>query len=616
MSAIAGTRADEALDCVRRLEEFDLFFLETPFMPELTDEYRRLVEATSIPIAGAEILTSYAEYGPLLEAGIDIAQAGTCRVGVPEWDLLARRAGALGRRFVPYGYVSTLFSVAANIQVAAANPNVPLVEHAPTAYYPHMLMRDVLAGPEPRIVDGAFELPTAPELGVGSTRTPSRATGSDDAAARARLGPPALHRPDAGVQRGLGADAPRDRARLGEPLADGVRRGALEEVADRYDLLMIDHPFCGTAETTGTLRPFDDLLDPHVLATLAADSIGPSHASYSFHGRQWGLATDAACQVAAVRDDLLDGTPAPVTWDEVRALARGAAWTGGVHARPRAGDLHVPQPVRERGLARRAGTRPSGRARGGARGLRPADRALPAGPTRGARLGAARCARDPRVERRARLRPARVRVRHLRARGPRAVPVPLPGHPVGGRGARGRDPRRCRACGHLRERAPGGGRGVRRVRERRGRPAHARRTGRRAAGVEAVATRMADTFPDVDDVGLIHADLHLGNALFHRGGVKLIDFDDCGTGHRLYELAVALWELRDRPDYSAFRDALLTGYREHRELDATHLDDFVATRQVAFDLWYTGMAQVNPAFAGRLELVHRWSLAMLDLVEK
>ena len=132
---------------------------------------------------------------------------------------------------------------------------------------------------------------------------------------------------------------------------------------------------------------------------------------------------------------------------------------------------------------------------------------------------------------------------------------------------------------------------------------------------EAVATRMAETFPDVDDVGLIHADLHLGNALFHRGGVKLIDFDDCGTGHRLYELAVALWELRDRPDYPAFRDALLTGYRLHRELDVTHLDDFVATRQVAFDLWYTGMAQVNPAFAGRLDLVHRWSLSMLDLVE-
>jgi multiple sugar transport system substrate-binding protein len=95
----------------------------------------------------------------------------------------------------------------------------------------------------------------------------------------------------------------------------------LEEVAHRYDLVMIDHPFCGTAEATATLAPLDDLLGSELLATLAADSAGPSHASYSFHGRQWALATDAACQVAAVRDDLLDGAPAPSTWDEVRELA-------------------------------------------------------------------------------------------------------------------------------------------------------------------------------------------------------------------------------------------------------------------------------------------------------
>ena len=109
--------------------------------------------------------------------------------------------------------------------------------------------------------------------------------------------------------------------------------------------------------------------------------------------------------------------------------------------------------------------------------------------------------------------------------------------------------------------------------------------------------------------------LHLGNALFHRGQVKLIDFDDCGHGPRLYELAVALWELRDGEDYSAFQDALVGGYRAHRDLDVTRLDDFIAVRQVAFDLWYTGMAQVNPAFAARLDRVHRWSLAMLDHVE-
>ena len=121
--------------------------------------------------------------------------------------------------------------------------------------------------------------------------------------------------------------------------------------------------------------------------------------------------------------------------------------------------------------------------------------------------------------------------------------------------------------------------------------------------------------PQVGGVGLIHADLHLGNALFQGGEVKLIDFDDCGTGPRLYELAVALWELRDRPDQAVFRDALLAGYRTHREIDVTHLDDFIALRQVAFDLWFTGTAQVNPAFATKLDGVHQWSLSMLDLVE-
>ena len=132
---------------------------------------------------------------------------------------------------------------------------------------------------------------------------------------------------------------------------------------------------------------------------------------------------------------------------------------------------------------------------------------------------------------------------------------------------------------------------------------------------EAVAARMAEIMPEVGGVGLIHADLHLGNALFHRGDVRLIDFDDCGTGARLYELAVALWELRDRPNYAMFRGALLSGYRARREIDVIHLDDFIALRQVAFDLWYTGMAQVNPAFAAKLDGVHRWSLSMLDLVE-
>lgn len=135
------------------------------------------------------------------------------------------------------------------------------------------------------------------------------------------------------------------------------------------------------------------------------------------------------------------------------------------------------------------------------------------------------------------------------------------------------------------------------------------------ARFESVAARMADAMEHIDDCGLIHADLHLGNTLFHRGGVRLIDFDDCGHGPRIYDVAVALWELRDGKDYPVFRDALLGGYRAYRDLDVRSLDDFIAVRQVAFDLWFTGMAQVNPVFATRLDDVHRWSLEMLDLVD-
>jgi Ser/Thr protein kinase RdoA (MazF antagonist) len=82
--------------------------------------------------------------------------------------------------------------------------------------------------------------------------------------------------------------------------------------------------------------------------------------------------------------------------------------------------------------------------------------------------------------------------------------------------------------------------------------------------------------------GLIHGDLHQWNYLFHRGAAGAIDFDDCGYGHWLYDLAVTLNCLRNRPrDHPAMRQALLAGYRQLRPLSVEHegcLDTFVALR--------------------------------------
>jgi Ser/Thr protein kinase RdoA (MazF antagonist) len=93
---------------------------------------------------------------------------------------------------------------------------------------------------------------------------------------------------------------------------------------------------------------------------------------------------------------------------------------------------------------------------------------------------------------------------------------------------------------------------------------------------------------DRDVFGLIHADFHHGNFLFQRGEVHAIDFDDCGFGHYLYDLAVALSTSRGWPNYPALRAALLAGYRDVRPLAAQHeeqLPALMAARSLSLMVW-------------------------------
>jgi L-alanine-DL-glutamate epimerase-like enolase superfamily enzyme len=158
---------DQAIRCVQRLDEFDLFFVEAPLFPDDLEGYRRLAAAVRTPIAGAEILTSHAEFLSLLEQGdVAIVQPGTSRLGITETDRLARSARDRGRRLVTYGWSATTFTTAANLHVAQVNANVPLVEYAPPSFYPAFVLRSDLSGPEPAVADGVFAVPTAPGLGV------------------------------------------------------------------------------------------------------------------------------------------------------------------------------------------------------------------------------------------------------------------------------------------------------------------------------------------------------------------------------------------------------------------------------------------------------------------
>jgi Ser/Thr protein kinase RdoA (MazF antagonist) len=88
--------------------------------------------------------------------------------------------------------------------------------------------------------------------------------------------------------------------------------------------------------------------------------------------------------------------------------------------------------------------------------------------------------------------------------------------------------------------------------------------------------------------GLIHADLHYENVLFHEGRPLAIDFDDCGWGAYLYDLAVPLSELEGRSNYEALRDALLDGYARQRPLPHgydDHLRALAILRRAQLILW-------------------------------
>jgi len=98
---------------------------------------------------------------------------------------------------------------------------------------------------------------------------------------------------------------------------------SIQQLAERYDLLVIDHPWAGFAARTKSILPLDELLSAEFLADQAQNTVGHSFESYSFNGHQWALPIDAATPVASSRPDLLaqHGLQLPETYEDLLALA-------------------------------------------------------------------------------------------------------------------------------------------------------------------------------------------------------------------------------------------------------------------------------------------------------
>ena len=87
-----------------------------------------------------------------------------------------------------------------------------------------------------------------------------------------------------------------------------------------YDLMVIDHPHIPDAVHAGAVVEFEGMASTAQLEELSRTSVGQSHNSYFYQGKQWALAIDTAAQVSAFRAD--KSASAPVFWSEVFDLAR------------------------------------------------------------------------------------------------------------------------------------------------------------------------------------------------------------------------------------------------------------------------------------------------------
>lgn len=94
----------------------------------------------------------------------------------------------------------------------------------------------------------------------------------------------------------------------------------VEELARRYDLIVIDHPHVGQITEEACLLPLDVLGREPEREAMSRASVGLSYPSYDWQGRQWAFPIDAATQVQAWRSDLM---ARPVQrWEEMLELAR------------------------------------------------------------------------------------------------------------------------------------------------------------------------------------------------------------------------------------------------------------------------------------------------------
>jgi len=148
----------------RRLEQYDLEWLEEPVPPYDLRGYRQVKEGQPIPIAAGEGEFTLYGFRELLATGaVDIVQPDAGRIGgFTEGMRIAALVQAENKRFAPHTGMCSAVNIVAGMHFAAAAPGFLTFEFMELQ---HPLI-DIFREELPRPVNGRIALPEKPGLGV------------------------------------------------------------------------------------------------------------------------------------------------------------------------------------------------------------------------------------------------------------------------------------------------------------------------------------------------------------------------------------------------------------------------------------------------------------------
>ncbi len=149
-----------AIRLAKRLEQYDPLWFEEPCPPDQMDAIGRVAQATSIPVATGERLTTKMEFHQALKAGVAILQPDIGRSGgIWETKKIAVIAELYNAQVAPHIYCGPIAHAAA-AHVAFSSPNFLILETIQTEFHDAILQKPLTWEA------GYMVAPTEPGLGI------------------------------------------------------------------------------------------------------------------------------------------------------------------------------------------------------------------------------------------------------------------------------------------------------------------------------------------------------------------------------------------------------------------------------------------------------------------